>query len=259
MSTVPEPCVLFPFHPISRLVPHIHPHYSVPSLPPSLRLSLTLCFITESLRTEAAHGDSPEGIPKPDDVIEAPRGNSDGAPSRIDASGSAIGQDGEEGATVGGISGLGVELRDRAVATPSVEEEAGTGRVVAAGKGGDRSERRRKTPLTERKGFESIRKILPEGGDGLEMDVERLRSLRSEISKARCCSFVSAEMFVCRQLVRRKDGLPLECRDSSEPLSRGTVLLFVQLLPGPSFSNSRPRNDVRRVESILKYLLSLWP
>lgn len=204
-----KPCVLFPLHPIPHLVPpyiketiysesllHIHTHCPIPSL----RLSLAPCFEAESLRTEAAHGDSPEGRPNSDGVIEGPRGNGDGAPTRIDASGSASGQDGEEGATVGGLR---AELRGRAVATSTPEEEAGTGSVVAAGEGGARSERRRKAPLTERIGFESIRKILPEGGDGLEMDVERLRSLRSEIGKAWCCSFVSAEMFVCRQLVRR--------------------------------------------------------
>lgn len=208
-----------------------------------------LCFIAESLRTEAAHGDSPKGRPKPDDVIEGPRGNGDGAPTRLDASGSTRGQDGEEGATVGGMGGLGAELRGRAVATSSSsseeEEEAGTGSVVAAGEGGARSERQREAPLTERIGFESIRKLLPEGGEGLEMDVARLRRLRSEITKARFCSFVSAEMFVCREA---GDGLLSECRDSSEPLPGGTVFLFAQLLPRfPELflPNSRPSTDVR--------------
>ena len=139
---------------------------------------------------------APKGDPSPMTSLKVPRGNGDGAPALIDASGSASGQDEEEGATVGGLR---AELRGRAVVTSSPEEEeAGAGSVVAAGEGGARSERRRKAPLTERIGFESIRKILPEGGDGLEMDVERLRSLRSEIGKARCCSFVSMEILVCR-------------------------------------------------------------
>ncbi|CAM9742109.1 unnamed protein product [Ascophyllum nodosum] len=71
------------------------------------------------------------------------------------------------------------------VASP--EGEAGAGSIgTAGGVKGSRGERRREVPLTERVGFEALRNILPEGGDGLEMDVERLKSLRSQANQARC-------------------------------------------------------------------------
>ena len=38
-------------------------------------------------------------------------------------------------------------------------------------------------PLPERKGFAKVKKLLPGGGEGLEMDVDRLRSMRTEVNQ----------------------------------------------------------------------------
>ncbi|CAM9274655.1 unnamed protein product [Ectocarpus sp. 6 AP-2014] len=43
--------------------------------------------------------------------------------------------------------------------------------------------RRREAPLTEREGFAMVKKVLPGGGEGLEMDLEGLRDMRSNVNK----------------------------------------------------------------------------
>ncbi|CAN0177223.1 unnamed protein product, partial [Ectocarpus fasciculatus] len=43
--------------------------------------------------------------------------------------------------------------------------------------------RRREAPLTEREGFAVVKKVLPGGGEGLEMDLEGLRDMRSNVNK----------------------------------------------------------------------------
>ncbi|CAM9908799.1 unnamed protein product, partial [Pylaiella littoralis] len=55
--------------------------------------------------------------------------------------------------------------------------------TVADESGGSGPGRRREAPLTEREGFAVARKVLPGGGEGLEMDLEALRVMRSEVNK----------------------------------------------------------------------------
>lgn len=92
---------------------------------------------------------------------------------------------------------------------------AGDG-VVGNGEGGEEGEkveggsgtgRRREVPLTEREGFAVARQVLPGRGEGLEMDLEALRGMRSEVNKVargpvvcRVCVYVC----VCNCFFREK-------------------------------------------------------
>ena len=121
------------------------------------------------------------GGAEPDGVVIGPRrGNGDGAQTLPEA----FSRD-REGTEAARLSSEGMATAGEGVASP--EGEAGAGSIgTAGGVKGSRGERRREVPLTERVGFEALRNILPEGGDGLEMDVERLKSLRSQANQARC-------------------------------------------------------------------------
>eukprot|EP00752_Nemacystus_decipiens_P007675 g6861.t2 len=91
-------------------------------------------------------------------------------------------QAGLDGASGGGGSGGGVaaEGDDSAGGGGKVAGGAGAG---ASGAGVGAPNRRREAPLTEREGFAVAKKVLPGGGEGLEMDLEALRVMRSEVNK----------------------------------------------------------------------------
>ena len=61
---------------------------------------------------------------------------------------------------------------------------AGAASAVVGAMGSARERRRgAEAPLPEREGFALVKKLLPGGGEGLEMDVDRLRSMRSEVNQ----------------------------------------------------------------------------